>query len=1206
MPVTLGSLIVAKGAPAVVENKEQIAGSYAFIPGFSPQPISAEGDLPRDGLVTFSLDPASTSDLRQSSLRALEEYTRTRLAQNAYHPGSLPTDPSGHRANEALKPIVEDDNASVYLPGSDPMGYDQPGSKTSEGQITEFVHSVQTSAQNPAPVFLFNSQELKDHKGPAENFDNSESSFGVKTESIDPNFDPKLLPENLTQYTDYLLDSHNRYDPGSDSPFLRPEGSGQVGENRMKGLFSLQSGNLGKFDPNAPGVTTNDMRAAAIEALLRAQTIDGDFGGGLAGRIAKDAAGIGDGSFGRLDLLFLVPHPSQLGYGTAAIDQMRIRSTEAMSKFGLAKGADDLLALKSFQTWMGFGNPDDDYLKAKGDRVRFGTSFGTLNSPMEKFGNPTPFGMILPIIFSFIAFGLLSIVIGGLMSLTVDGDQSRATKNPEDPDSYTFGANYPSAAGTIGQKLLRMYNLPRVVADDFFSTLRGLCVFYGINHSPIDPTATPVFDGFLNILLSPGYYTTISKQVLRDFTKIADAMLEFEKLGNLPSAFSTISMVFGLLDAMFNSLFVRFFFTMSHYGALWEMSKTPGSAAHGGGVIPLTMQQYETRMSPEIRGKISRFSGNGQAVGSTSLLLYNSYLIATSDSPGPIKFKAKAPNILAGPRISTNTTLSPEQVKRVESLIDREYMPFSIQDLRTNEVISLPAFINQVSEDFNVEYTQSHGFGRTDPVYSYAKAARMITLNFTLFAQNKNDHDYMWYIINKIVSMCYPQRNTGHQRKLNDQNFIQPFSQTPTASPVIRIRLGELLHSNASDTAFAKIFGGQDIINATDVIPAPSSPVSANKAITTAKEITNNGMESAFVLPSTSGNSDDDSATFITGLEFMLKKGATYKVRDPDTNDKKPTLYDTKMEYSKLATVTGLSKITIKGKNQPKETDSNKSEGDIAKFAYYWRVDVEYEDEIEAFAHGKDPARFAYNKGQPVIPLPFGPGAKPVTYFIPAKADEAVGLVKIDQATALAKIQADEFTVDELVSATTGLYGTDETYTTEEAATVASETATMTAAFEAAKKIDAETAGDNVEYPKFLSPDSNPIRKAFKSAGGSGLAGVITNLSFDYAQFPWGTTSEFGKEDDDYPIRAPKGVNINMSFAPIHDLPLGLNHNGEMFAPSHPTGILSAAANKGYSRKKEQEIADRDTSLEQDKQRAIEAVPLPLAEQKDPGKPSFF
>ena len=1205
MPDTLGSLIVSRGAPDVVGNTERLAGSYAFIPGFTPQSITSESDIPRDGKVEFSLDPGSTSDLRQSSLRALEEYAQTRLATNAFYPGNLPTDPSGHRSNEALKNVVEDDDARPYLPSSDTLFYNQPGTKSTIGQIQELAHTVETSNENPAPVFLFDSEKLKSHKGPADGFNNSRTSFGTKQSSKDPTFDPRVNPENLSQYADFLL-NQNRFDPGPSSPFLLPAGDGEVGENRMqKGLFSFQSGKLGKFDPLAEGVTTNDMRAAAIEALLRAQTIDGDFGGGLAGKIAKDFAGVGGSGFFDIDLLYLVPQPSQLGFGTAAIESMRIRSQSSISKFGLAEGADDLLALKSFQTWMGFGFAEDDYLKAKGDRIRFGTSFGTLNSPAEKFGNPSPFGMIFPIIFSFVGFAIMSIIIGGLMSLAIEGDASRVAKNVEEPSTLNFGTSYPKSVDTIGQKLLQMYNLPRVVAGDFMSVIRGLCVFYGINISPLDPTQTPGFDAFINLLLSPGYYTTISKQVLRDFTQISDATLEFEKLSNTPSVFLTVSMIFGFLDALFSSLFVRFFFVMSHYGALWEMSKNPGTFAHMGNIVPLTRQNLEKRMSPELRGRISRFqTGPTSAVGSTSLMLYNAYLIATPDSQGPIPFRAKSGmNDMAGVQVSTAKVLSPEQVQRIESLIDREYMPFSIQDLRTNEVISLPAFINQVTEDFNVEYSQSQGFGRTDPVYSYGKAVRMITLNFTLIAQNKEDHDYMWYIINKLVAMLYPQRGPGQHRKLDGQNFIQPFSQTPTASPVIRIRLGELLHTNASNTAFAKIFGGQGIINAKAEIPSTTKGVPDNIALQQAQSIVNQKAKTMWSLVSAPGATDDsiDQAVELVKTKEVKLNGPALSV-DPDTDPDKPGYLETTLQYERIGKVSGLIKVKAKAKAQSNDTDKDKAEGDKAKFNYYWKVDIEYEDEIDAYAHGEQPARHHYNKGQPPIPLPFGPKAKPVTYLVLSSPTTADLLVPTTLSQAQTLIQDGDITEDMVTQDLTKQLEVEKDTGGVTTATEA-EIENMKKAYAAVKEAPPTVMAESGVYPEFLSPSKNPVRKAFQTSGGAGLAGVIMNMSLDYAQYAWGTTHEFPKHTE---MRAPKGVNINMSFAPIHDMPLGLNHNGEMFAPSHPVGHLGPTKNVGFGSKKDAELLADEARRDSIKNQKILAVPLPLKEDKDPAKPSFF
>ena len=135
-------------------------------------------------------------------------------------------------------------------------------------------------------------------------------------------------------------------------------------------------------------------------------------------------------------------------------------------------------------------------------------------------------------------------------------------------------------------------------------------------------------------------------------------------------------------------------------------------------------------------------------------------------------------------------------------------------------------------------------------------------------------------------------------------------------------------------------------------------------------------------------------------------------------------------------------------------------------------------------------------------------------------------------------------------------------------------------------------------FENFLKPENNAVIRSFQAAQGRGLAGVITSFSLDYADFPWGTAA------DGENLRAPKGVNININFSPIHDMPLGLNHNGEMFAPTHPVGISSAKRNlEGHS---------RILGMESEKQTLIAAVEAKVknAPSKDkitdPAKPKLF
>jgi hypothetical protein len=84
---------------------------------------------------------------------------------------------------------------------------------------------------------------------------------------------------------------------------------------------------------------------------------------------------------------------------------------------------------------------------------------------------------------------------------------------------------------------------------------------------------------------------------------------------------------------------------------------------------------------------------------------------------------------------------------------------------------------------------------------------------------------------------------------------------------------------------------------------------------------------------------------------------------------------------------------------------------------------------------------------------------------------------------------------------------------------------------------------------EFFSNKNNAIVRSFESTRGKGLAGFITQLSFNYDNSTWSTSEALGK--------APKSVEITMAFSPIHDLPVGLDSDGRLRALSHPVGSIA-------------------------------------------------
>ena len=80
-------------------------------------------------------------------------------------------------------------------------------------------------------------------------------------------------------------------------------------------------------------------------------------------------------------------------------------------------------------------------------------------------------------------------------------------------------------------------------------------------------------------------------------------------------------------------------------------------------------------------------------------------------------------------------------------------------------------------------------------------------------------------------------------------------------------------------------------------------------------------------------------------------------------------------------------------------------------------------------------------------------------------------------------------------------------------------------------------------------PTGNPFTRAYNSAKGRGLAGFISNLSFELL-------GESTTWETDFNSRAPKIVTVTLSFNPIHDLAPGLDHSGFNRAPVYNVGDI--------------------------------------------------
>ena len=150
---------------------------------------------------------------------------------------------------------------------------------------------------------------------------------------------------------------------------------------------------------------------------------------------------------------------------------------------------------------------------------------------------------------------------------------------------------------------------------------------------------------------------------------------------------------------------------------------------------------------------------------------------------------------------------SADQVRRIEDQLEAEHMPFYIQDLRTNEIISFHAFLTSLSDAYTGEWSAQKGFGRLEAAQIYGGGSRAIGVSFMMVPMNEQDFDEMYVKINKLTTLVYPQWSEGTTITTGEGTFVQPFSQVPTASPLCRIRVGDIFTSNYSKANMARMMG---------------------------------------------------------------------------------------------------------------------------------------------------------------------------------------------------------------------------------------------------------------------------------------------------------------------------------------------------------------------------------------------------------------
>ena len=446
--------------------------------------------------------------------------------------------------------------------------------------------------------------------------------------------------------------------------------------------------------------------------------------------------------------------------------------------------------------------------------------------------------------------------------------------------------------------------------------------------------------------------------------------------------------------------------------------------------------------------------------------------------------------------------LTKVQAARHEKRLDAEYVPFYFKDLRTNEIVSFHAFLATLQDQYNASYTNNRTIGRADPIRIYQNTDRSITFTFNLVATSREDFDEMWFKINKLTTLLYPQYTKGRKVTSSDgsQQFIMPFSQVMSASPMIRLRIGDVVRSNYSKFNLSRLFG----LGTPDFIPG------SGKILSLGSSAFSNIASSAVALQ----------------LKALLK-----------ANDRIVSFGQAGFDQGAIDLPTVMGAFVKRAKLRPGVNAlAGVIPGDVVRVPYpgvrslprtngEGNFELPFKDVYAAITERKnvegEVKYVARLRGTPdfLSAAGLGNGTERVL-GVEVDLDHSQiqvfpeGLVVVKAALIAAKGAVGVLNLGDISSAAAG--------------------------FQKGSGY-ADSVGD------FLSAKNNSVVKSFEEAGGKGLAGFIDSMNFTWID---GNTNWEVEKD----ARAPKTAQITMRFLPVHDISPGLDHTGYNRAANYPVG----------------------------------------------------
>jgi hypothetical protein len=523
----------------------------------------------------------------------------------------------------------------------------------------------------------------------------------------------------------------------------------------------------------------------------------------------------------------------------------------------------------------------------------------------------------------------------------------------------------------------------------------------------------------------------------------------------------------------------------------------------------------------------------------------------------------------------------------MEDLLDAEYVPFYFHDLRTNEIVAFHAFLENLTESYSANYSESTGYGRIDPVLSYNSTKRSINLTFFVAATSKDDFDEMWWKINKITTLVYPKWTEGTRvTNSSDSTFIVPFSQVISSSPMIRLRIGDVIKGNYSKFNLARIFG----VGNTDINPAPVSDASISlgsggaamgAAADWAEKARMIAFYAAYASPvaavemipaaSTPGGAiaqaallEAASAISVNGFANPIGTAlALRQLADPDM------VINTGPQSATVAGAIQSAAANLLGSNTDKFgydklSIHNLKANQITGYKLVSDGMLGSRSSVGTRFYLMRPVRVMVMDKRTVSMESRRSTSTDASFKGPKNAAE------INQKTIYTVMVIDTNAPYDMFGASFDVTHSDVTpsyhaiFNRSAGLLLGGIAGAAEAAAEAAMKEAASAVGvptDNIDlFPTdtalFMNQANNAIVRSFDTTKGRGLAGFIRSLNYNWLDGPW---------EIDWNSRAPKYAKIQLQFDVVHDLPPGLDYSGYNRAPLYNVGdIMRSVAGDPY------------------------------------------